>query len=196
MKVDVTTALSVLRKCKCNNNLNTKCWQLTWTEVWCNLRCVNINWLEPITRGGGRKECRKWDVKQAGCLHGWVGGSAGSRKRSSEREKSCNHIPGKWRNNHPEVSCYITGVMLNYPQRQSLLSLFLSHHYLSLVIHPSVHPGNTNSVFALDYISGSLTVNGQLDRENPLYSAGFTLTVKVSCWIWDSCFTSVSRGCY
>ncbi|KAM3862738.1 cadherin-23 [Diretmus argenteus] len=38
--------------------------------------------------------------------------------------------------------------------------------------------GNTNSVFALDYISGSLTVNGQLDRENPLYSAGFTITVK------------------
>ncbi|XP_030626789.1 cadherin-23 [Chanos chanos] len=38
--------------------------------------------------------------------------------------------------------------------------------------------GNTNSMFALDYISGSLTVNGQLDRENPLYSAGFTLTVK------------------
>ncbi|XP_049336962.1 cadherin-23 isoform X2 [Astyanax mexicanus] len=38
--------------------------------------------------------------------------------------------------------------------------------------------GNTNSVFALDYISGSLTVNGRLDRENPLYSAGFTLTVK------------------
>uniref|UniRef100_A0A8D3DQ62 Cadherin-23 n=1 Tax=Scophthalmus maximus TaxID=52904 RepID=A0A8D3DQ62_SCOMX len=40
--------------------------------------------------------------------------------------------------------------------------------------------GNTNSVFALDYISGSLTVNGQVDRENPLYSAGFTLTVKAT----------------
>ncbi|XP_061601899.1 cadherin-23 [Cololabis saira] len=40
--------------------------------------------------------------------------------------------------------------------------------------------GNTNSVFALDYISGSLTVNGQLDRENPLYSSGFTLTVKAT----------------
>ncbi|XP_075932650.1 cadherin-23 isoform X2 [Anarhichas minor] len=40
--------------------------------------------------------------------------------------------------------------------------------------------GNTNSVFALDYISGSLTVNGQLDRENPLYSAGFSLTVKAT----------------
>uniref|UniRef100_A0A4W5PIJ7 Cadherin-related 23 n=1 Tax=Hucho hucho TaxID=62062 RepID=A0A4W5PIJ7_9TELE len=39
--------------------------------------------------------------------------------------------------------------------------------------------GNTNSIFALAYISGSLTVNGQLDRENPLYSSGFTLTVKV-----------------
>uniref|UniRef100_A0A8C7LMU9 Cadherin-23 n=1 Tax=Oncorhynchus mykiss TaxID=8022 RepID=A0A8C7LMU9_ONCMY len=38
--------------------------------------------------------------------------------------------------------------------------------------------GNTNSIFALDYISGSLTVNGQLDRENPLYSPGFTFTVK------------------
>ncbi|XP_045556594.1 cadherin-23 [Salmo salar] len=38
--------------------------------------------------------------------------------------------------------------------------------------------GNTNSIFALDYISGSLTVNGQLDRENPLYSSGFTFTVK------------------
>uniref|UniRef100_A0A673BQ12 Cadherin-23 n=1 Tax=Sphaeramia orbicularis TaxID=375764 RepID=A0A673BQ12_9TELE len=40
--------------------------------------------------------------------------------------------------------------------------------------------GNTNSVFNLDYISGSLTVSGQLDRENPLYSAGFTLTVKAT----------------
>ncbi|XP_019902910.3 cadherin-23 isoform X4 [Esox lucius] len=38
--------------------------------------------------------------------------------------------------------------------------------------------GNTNSIFALDYISGSLTVNGLLDRENPLFSPGFTLTVK------------------
>ena len=45
--------------------------------------------------------------------------------------------------------------------------------------------GNTNSMFALDYISGSLTVQGQLDRENPLYSAGFTLTVKVRPhWTW------------
>lgn len=50
---------------------------------------------------------------------------------------------------------------------------------LSLPLSMSIYPGNTNSVFALDYISGSLTVNGQLDRENPLYSAGFTLTVKV-----------------
>ncbi|XP_056292166.1 cadherin-23-like [Pseudoliparis swirei] len=40
--------------------------------------------------------------------------------------------------------------------------------------------GNTNSVFSLNYISGSLTVNGQLDRENPLYSAGFSLTVKAT----------------
>uniref|UniRef100_A0A803VTV9 Cadherin-23 n=1 Tax=Ficedula albicollis TaxID=59894 RepID=A0A803VTV9_FICAL len=39
--------------------------------------------------------------------------------------------------------------------------------------------GNTNSIFALDYISGALTLNGPLDRENPLYSAGFILTVKV-----------------
>lgn len=39
--------------------------------------------------------------------------------------------------------------------------------------------GNTNSMFALDYISGSLTVSGQLDRENPLYSSGFTITVRV-----------------
>ncbi|KAE8591215.1 hypothetical protein XENTR_v10018345 [Xenopus tropicalis] len=38
--------------------------------------------------------------------------------------------------------------------------------------------GNTNSIFALDYISGALTLNGQLDRENPLYTAGFILTVK------------------
>ncbi|XP_053548000.1 cadherin-23 [Bombina bombina] len=38
--------------------------------------------------------------------------------------------------------------------------------------------GNTNSIFALDYISGALTLNGQLDRENPLYSSGFILTVK------------------
>uniref|UniRef100_A0A803VY90 Cadherin-23 n=1 Tax=Ficedula albicollis TaxID=59894 RepID=A0A803VY90_FICAL len=38
--------------------------------------------------------------------------------------------------------------------------------------------GNTNSIFALDYISGALTLNGPLDRENPLYSAGFILTVK------------------
>ncbi|XP_060727466.1 cadherin-23-like [Tachysurus vachellii] len=42
----------------------------------------------------------------------------------------------------------------------------------------TVVSGNTNSVFALDYISGSLTVNGRLDRENPLYSSGFSLTVK------------------
>lgn len=40
-------------------------------------------------------------------------------------------------------------------------------------------PGNTNSIFALDYISGALTLNGPLDRENPFYSAGFILTVKV-----------------
>nr|XP_040129226.1 cadherin-23 [Ictidomys tridecemlineatus] len=38
--------------------------------------------------------------------------------------------------------------------------------------------GNTNSIFALDYISGALTLNGLLDRENPLYSHGFLLTVK------------------
>ncbi|XP_058841155.1 cadherin-23 isoform X3 [Acipenser ruthenus] len=38
--------------------------------------------------------------------------------------------------------------------------------------------GNTNSIFALDYISGALTLNGQLDRENPLYSSGFLLTVR------------------
>uniref|UniRef100_G3QZB8 Cadherin-23 n=1 Tax=Gorilla gorilla gorilla TaxID=9595 RepID=G3QZB8_GORGO len=38
--------------------------------------------------------------------------------------------------------------------------------------------GNTNSIFALDYISGALTLNGLLDRENPLYSRGFILTVK------------------
>ncbi|KAM4636899.1 cadherin-23 [Discoglossus pictus] len=38
--------------------------------------------------------------------------------------------------------------------------------------------GNTNSIFALDYISGALTLNGQLDRENPLYTSGFILTVK------------------
>ncbi|MCI4376817.1 hypothetical protein PGIGA_G00192640, partial [Pangasianodon gigas] len=40
--------------------------------------------------------------------------------------------------------------------------------------------GNTNSVFALDYISGSLTVNGRLDRENPLYASGFSLTVRAT----------------
>uniref|UniRef100_A0A8C3N8H9 Cadherin-23 n=1 Tax=Geospiza parvula TaxID=87175 RepID=A0A8C3N8H9_GEOPR len=38
--------------------------------------------------------------------------------------------------------------------------------------------GNTNSIFALDYISGALTLNGPLDRENPFYSSGFVLTVK------------------
>ncbi|XP_041116855.1 cadherin-23-like isoform X4 [Polyodon spathula] len=38
--------------------------------------------------------------------------------------------------------------------------------------------GNTNSIFALDYISGALTLNGQLDRENPLYTSGFLLTVR------------------
>ncbi|XP_032868636.1 cadherin-23 isoform X2 [Amblyraja radiata] len=38
--------------------------------------------------------------------------------------------------------------------------------------------GNTNSIFALDYISGALTLSGPLDRENPLYSSGFTLTVR------------------
>ncbi|XP_075279271.1 cadherin-23 isoform X3 [Opisthocomus hoazin] len=38
--------------------------------------------------------------------------------------------------------------------------------------------GNTNSIFALDYISGALTLNGPLDRENPFYTSGFVLTVK------------------
>ncbi|MBN3298988.1 CAD23 protein, partial [Amia calva] len=42
----------------------------------------------------------------------------------------------------------------------------------------TVVSGNTNSIFALDYISGALTLNGQLDRENPLYSAGFILTIR------------------
>ncbi|XP_075466716.1 cadherin-23 isoform X3 [Ascaphus truei] len=42
----------------------------------------------------------------------------------------------------------------------------------------SIVSGNTNSIFALDYISGALTLNGQLDRENPLYTSGFILTVK------------------
>ncbi|XP_042313490.1 cadherin-23 isoform X2 [Sceloporus undulatus] len=42
----------------------------------------------------------------------------------------------------------------------------------------TVVSGNTNSIFALDYISGALTLNGPLDRENPFYSAGFILTVK------------------
>ncbi|XP_068114336.1 cadherin-23 isoform X7 [Hyperolius riggenbachi] len=40
--------------------------------------------------------------------------------------------------------------------------------------------GNTNSIFALDYFSGALTLNGQLDRENPLYISGFILTVKAT----------------
>ncbi|MXQ88375.1 hypothetical protein E5288_WYG021368 [Bos mutus] len=47
---------------------------------------------------------------------------------------------------------------------------------LKLVTHTLI--GNTNSIFALDYISGALTLNGLLDRENPLYSHGFILTVK------------------
>lgn len=67
---------------------------------------------------------------------------------------------------------------------------------VSASLSPIFRPGNTNSVFALDYISGSLTVNGQLDRENPLYSAGFTLTVKVS-WIgsrWEVERLSQPRG--
>lgn len=50
--------------------------------------------------------------------------------------------------------------------------LFYSHCLLRF-------SGNTNSIFALDYISGALTLNGPLDRENPFYSAGFILTVKV-----------------
>lgn len=64
----------------------------------------------------------------------------------------------------------------------------VSHVCSDDCVSPIVRPGNTNSVFALDYISGSLTVSGQLDRENPLYSAGFTLTVKVSIWGDDSFF--------
>ncbi|XP_073452804.1 cadherin-23 [Aquarana catesbeiana] len=40
--------------------------------------------------------------------------------------------------------------------------------------------GNTNSIFALDYFSGALTLFGQLDRENPLYMSGFILTVKAT----------------
>jgi hypothetical protein len=47
--------------------------------------------------------------------------------------------------------------------------------------------GNTNSIFALDYISGALTLNGLLDRENPLYSHGFILTVKVRPGFWALC---------
>lgn len=50
---------------------------------------------------------------------------------------------------------------------------YLCSHYLLFF------SGNTNSIFALDYISGALTLNGPLDRENPFYSAGFILTVKV-----------------
>ncbi|KAF4800332.1 cadherin-23-like protein [Turdus rufiventris] len=46
------------------------------------------------------------------------------------------------------------------------------------IVGESAGPGNTNSIFALDYISGALTLNGPLDRENPLYSSGFILTVK------------------
>ncbi|EPY83733.1 hypothetical protein CB1_000533015 [Camelus ferus] len=46
------------------------------------------------------------------------------------------------------------------------------------LLHPILRAGNTNSIFALDYISGALTLNGLLDRENPLYSHGFILTVK------------------
>ncbi|TKS85340.1 Cadherin-23 Otocadherin [Collichthys lucidus] len=53
--------------------------------------------------------------------------------------------------------------------------------------------GNTNSVFAMDYISGSLTVNGQLDRENPLYSAGFTLTVKVVLLLIAVCHSNTTN---
>lgn len=79
----------------------------------------------------------------------------------------------------------IPGVMLN-------VATFVcpSDFLISLSFFTSIYLGNTNSVFALDYISGSLTVNGQLDRENPLYSAGFTLTVKVSWWMggsWRDC---------
>lgn len=73
-------------------------------------------------------------------------------------------------------SCSIPGVMVIHPRR---LRWSVRLSYLSVSLF--VQPGNTNSVFALDYISGSLTVNGQLDRENPLYSAGFSLTVRVSC---------------
>lgn len=73
--------------------------------------------------------------------------------------------------------------------------------------YPSVHAGNTNSVFGLDYYSGSLTVKGQLDRENPLYSAGFTLTVKVSsirgwelggtdCHVLEKRFNMLWCGCH
>lgn len=65
-----------------------------------------------------------------------------------------------------------------------VLFLSLTFFGLPLSLSLSLHLGNTNSVFALDYISGSLTVNGQLDRENPLYSAGFSLTVRVSCRMW------------
>ncbi|CAG6017760.1 unnamed protein product, partial [Menidia menidia] len=59
------------------------------------------------------------------------------------------------------------------PSHRKEVTQVWRHHFLP-------GQGNTNSVFALDYISGSLTVNGQLDRENPLYSAGFTLTVKAT----------------
>lgn len=95
------------------------------------------------------------------------------------RHKCCDlnqhlHFCGFW--TIPHRLCWIIGDV-NHVSSTDHVSLSLT-----------VHPGNTNSVFALDYISGSLTVSGQLDRENPLYSAGFTLTVKVSVWGDDSCF--------
>jgi len=61
------------------------------------------------------------------------------------------------------------------PVGKNLMSSLCLHFLLVL-------PGNTNSIFALDYISGALTLNGPLDRENPFYSSGFILTVKVSFW--------------
>ncbi|XP_078716087.1 cadherin-23 [Lampetra fluviatilis] len=44
----------------------------------------------------------------------------------------------------------------------------------------SIVSGNTNDIFYLDALSGLLSVNGALDRENVAFTAGFTLRVRAT----------------
>lgn len=86
-------------------------------------------------------------------------------------EATYNHLKHTEALHRTQALCPV----MQTPAGKNLMSSLCLHFLLVL-------PGNTNSIFALDYISGALTLNGPLDRENPFYSSGFILTVKVRCW--------------